>query len=143
METNVQTADRQTASDCKHLIFALNPDTGYFEMTIGSLGFYKVPTELKLEDTQKWEFIKSEFLIQGRIKDGNYLFFSGLLKTNFENWYFVDFFEIRKGIKKNSFILFHFSHDQTRFEMYFFNLFKLYPDKRGYFIRDFITSLKQ
>lgn len=127
----------------KHLIFKLNPDTGYFQMIRGVMGFQKVPDELKVEATQRKELIKSDFLIRGRIKNGKYTFFTGLLKTNFENWYFGDFFEIRNGIKRNSFILFYFTQDQTGFEMYFFNHFKLYPDRRGHFIRDFINSLKQ
>jgi len=112
-------------------------------MTTGELGFSKVPNELKLEETQKKSIIHSDYLIRSRQKDGKYQFFTGLLKTNFDYWYFGDFFEIRKGIKKNSFILFHFSLDQTRFEMFFFNHFKLYPDRRGHFIRDFINGLKR
>jgi hypothetical protein len=140
METQTQ---RQAIPDAKHLIFILNPETHYFEMTRSEMGFFKVPNELKLEETQKKGLIKSDYLIRGRIRDGKYLFFTGLLKTNFEHWYFGDFYEIRNGIKKNSFILFHFSQDQTRFEMFFFNHFKLYPDRRGYFIRDFINLIKQ
>lgn len=142
METNVQTIDRQPAPDYKHLIFTLNPETGYYEMTIGSLGFNKVPKELKIEETQDKVKIKSDFIIRGRIQNGKYLFFTGILKTNFENWFFGDHFEIRNGIKRNSFILFRFSQDQTWFEMFFWNHYKLYPDKRGHFIREFITSLK-
>ena len=142
METNVQTKTG-TPPDHKYLVFQLNQDTRYFEMTQGEMGFTKVPNELKLEETQKKGIIHSDFLIRSRIKDGKYFFFTGLLKTNFDYWYFGDFFEIRNGIKRNSFILFHFSQDQARFEMFFFNHFKLYPDRRGHFIRDFITHLKR
>ncbi|MBC8181548.1 hypothetical protein H8E88_10535 [candidate division KSB1 bacterium] len=142
MEKIVQTTGIGTPEH-KYLYFKLNPDTGYFQMIRGVMGFQKVPNELKLEQTQRKEIIKSDFLIRGRIKNGKYLFFTGLLKTNFDNWYFGDFFEIRNGIKKNSLILFNFSQDQTRFEMYFFNHFKLYPKHRGYFIRDFINSIKE
>lgn len=141
METNVQTTNRQP--DHKHLFFKFNQETKYFEITRGQFGFTKVPNELKLEETQKKGIIHSDYLIRGRIKNGKYLFFTGLLKTNFENWYFGDYFEIRNGIKRNSFILFHFTPDQTAFEMYFFNHFKLYPDRRGHFIRNFINDLKQ
>lgn len=107
------------------------------------MGFQKVPDELKLETTQKKSIIHSDFLIRGRIRNGKYLFFTGLLKTNYDQWYFGDYFEIRNGIKKNSFILFHFTPDQTAFEMFFFNHFKLYPDRRGHFIRDFIGGVKR
>ena len=127
----------------KNFFFKLNPDTGYFQIIREGMRFEKVPDELKLEMTQRKDMIRSDFIIRGRIKNGRYLFFTGLLKTNFDNWYFGDYFEIRKGIKKNSFILFHFSKDQTGFEMFFFNHFKLYPKRRGYFIRDFIDSINQ
>ena len=141
METNVQTTGRNP--DYKHLIFSLNPETGYFELTRGEMGFNKVPNELKLEQVQKRSIIKSDYVIRGRIVNGKYLFFTGLLRTNFEHWYFGDFYEIKHGIKRNSFILFHFSPDQSKFEMFFWNHFKLYPDRRGHFIRDFINKRKQ
>ena len=143
MRTFAQTPDRQPNPDFKHLQFTLNSQTGYFEMTRGEMGFTKVPTELKLEKTQRREQIRSEFLIQSRIVNGKRLFFTGLLNTGYENWFFGDFFEIRHGIKKNSFILFHFSQDRTRFEMYFFNHFKLYPDRRDKFIQTFIDTIKK
>jgi len=142
MEKTVQTTGKETP-EYKHLFFKLNPDTGYFQMIRGVMGFNKVPDELKIEKTQRTELIRSDYLIRGRVKNGKYSFFTGLLKTNFDNWYFGDFFEVRNGIKRNSFILFHFAQDQTRFEMYFFNHFKLYPKHRGHFIRDFINSLEQ
>jgi len=142
MEKTVQTTGKKTPEH-KHLFFKLNSDTGYFEMIRGVMGFQKVPDELKIEKTQRTELIRSDYLIRGRKKNGKYSFFTGLLKTNFDNWYFGNFFEIRNGIKRNSFILFLFSQDQTGFEMYFFNHFKLYPKHRGHFIRDFINSLNQ
>jgi len=143
MENIVQTIDRQPFPDYKHLFFTLNLGTHYFEMTQGEMGFIKVPNELKLEETQKKGLIKSDFLIRGRIQGGKYLFFTGLLKTPFLNWNFGDFYEIKHGIKKNSFILFHFSQDQTQFEMFFFNHFKLYPDRREQFITEFINAINK
>ena len=141
METNVQTTGN--LPDCKYLVFVHNQETHYFEMTRGTIGFNKVPNELKIEETQKKGLIKSDYLIRGRIKDGKYLFFTGILQTNFKNWFFGDFYEIRHGIKKNSFILFHFSQDQTRFEMFFFNHFKLYPKNREHFINGFLSFLRR
>ena len=140
METIVQAKGNRTTPDYKHLLFTLNPETGYFEMIRGEMGFIKVPNELKLEPTQKREQIKSDYLIRSRQKDGKFPFFTGLLQTGFSSWYFGDFYEIKHGIKRNSFILFHFSNDLTRFEMFFFNHYKLYPDKRAQFIRDFVTA---
>jgi hypothetical protein len=142
METNVQTTGKRTP-DHKHLSFKLDRESGYFQMIRGEMGFQKVPDELKVEETRRKEIIKSDFIIRSRIKDGKYSFFTGLLKTNFDNWYFGDFFEIRNGIKKNSFVLFQFTPDMTGLEIYFFNLFKLYPKRRGQFVRDFVTTLTQ
>lgn len=142
METQVQT-NTGKHPDFKHLVFTLNSETHYYQMTRGEMGFIKVPPELKLEETQKKGLIRSDFLIRGRIKDGKYLFFTGLLQTEFKNWYFGDYYEIRHGIKKNSFILFHFSPDLASFQMYFFNLIKVYPDHRERFIHEFINSIKK
>lgn len=133
---------RQATYNTKYLVFILNPKTHYYEMTQGENGFSKVPNELKLEETQKKGLIKSDFLIRGGNGKGK-SFFTGIIKTKFRDWFFADYFEIRNGIKRNSFILLHFSTEKTTFEVYFFNHFKLYPKRRGYFIRDFITSLKQ
>jgi hypothetical protein len=142
MGTIVQTKGKRNP-DFKHLLFDLNPETGYFEMIRGEMGFQKVPAELKLEETQKKGLIKSDYLIRGRIRNGKYLFFTGIIQTDFNTWYFGDFFEIKHGIKRNSFILFHFSTDLVRFEMFFFNHFKLYPEQRAQFIRNFVNSQKK
>jgi hypothetical protein len=120
METNVQPSGKEFPPDCKYLVFYLNPETHYFELKRGEMGFTKVPNELRLEETQK----------KG-------------LKTPLQNLYFGDLYEIRNGIKKNSFILFHFSQDQTRFQMFFFNHFKLYPKNRGNFIGLFVSMVKR
>lgn len=141
METTVQTLTG--TPDQKYLSFTLNAGTGYYEMTKGEFGFQKVPNELKLEITQRPDIIKSDFIIRSRVKDGKYQFFTGLIKTNFQYWYFGDYYEIRNNIKRNSFCLFRFSPDQTGLEIYFFNHFKLYPKHRGYFIRNFISNLKK
>jgi hypothetical protein len=76
-----QTNDRQP--DYKYLQFSLNPETGYFQMTRGELGFTKVPNELKVEETQNRQQIKSDFIIRSRIKNGKYLFFTGIIQTHF------------------------------------------------------------
>ena len=140
MENQTQ---RQATPDAKHLIFSLDQKTGYFGMILGEIGFTKVPNELKIEETQNNPQIKSDYIIRGCNGKGKYSFFTGIINTKFKDWFFADYFEIRNGIKRNSFILLHFSPEKTKFEIYFFNHFKLYPRRRGYFIRDFITSLKQ
>ena len=104
METQVQTTGKHP--EFKHLEFSLNSETHYYQMTRGEMGFTKVPNELKLEVTRRQEQIDLEVIIQSRIVNGKRLFFTGLLKICFENWYFGDFYEKKNGIKKNSFILF-------------------------------------
>ena len=136
------TAGKKHPTDCKHLVFELNPETHYYQMTRGELGFTKVPGELQLQVTQRPEIIKAGVIIQSRMVNGKRQFFTGLLKTSFENWYFGDYYEVKHGIKRNSFILFHFREDQKAFQMYFFNLFKVYPGQRDGFIYQFINSLK-
>lgn len=142
METTVQPKTGKHP-DFKHLIFNLNPETHWYQMTRGELGFVKVPGELQIQVTQRTEQIRAEILIQSRMVNGKRPFFTGLLKTGFENWYFGDYCEFKHGIKKNSFILFHFRGDHTAFEMFFFNLIKIYPDRRERFIHEFIYSLKK
>jgi hypothetical protein len=140
----METAQTQRqAPDYKTLIFQLNPENGYYERIESPPGFEKVPFELKIEPTHNTQQIKSDILIRSRVKNGKYQFFTGLLKTNFDSWFFGDHFQIVEGKKKNSFILFHFSSGNMRFSLYYFNSYKLYPGKRGHFIRDFIYRLKQ
>ncbi len=141
METVVQTIAGKHP-DFKHLFFTLNPETHWYEMTRAELGFNKVPGELQLQVTQRPEQIKAGVILRSRQVLLKRQFFTGLLKTSFEGWYFGDFYEFRHGIKKNSFILFHFTPDNSRFEMYFFNLIKIYPDHRERFIYEFVHSLK-
>jgi hypothetical protein len=143
METLVQTPTGKRNPEFKYLIFQLNTETKYYELIRGEIGFTKVPGELHLEVTQRPEQIRSGIILQSRQINGKRPFFTGLLKTPFENWYFGDFYEKKNGIKRNSFILFHFSPDNSRFEMFFFNLFKLYPKDRDRFIFDFIPRLKK
>jgi hypothetical protein len=135
--------ERIVQPDYKRLRFSLDPSTGYYKMTAGEPGFTKVPSELKIEETQRPEIIRARYIIRGRIKDGKYLFFTGIKETGSPGWFYGDYFEKRNGIKRNSFILFHLSGDNTALEIFFFNHFKLYPKLRGYFVKEFMTRVKK
>jgi len=134
---------KKNSPNHKHLVFVLNHETQYYEKTKGELGFIKVPNKLTLEIPQESERTKSEIVIQNQVENGKRQFFAGLIKTCFPKWYFCDFYEIKHGIKKNSFILFHLWEERTGFELFFFNLVKIYPNHRERFIHKFITSLKK
>ncbi|MEI8270388.1 MAG: hypothetical protein WCG45_03380 [bacterium] len=137
-QTNIQ-----AISLAKHLAYILNPESNYYEKVRGERNFTKVPIELKVEKNKGENLIKSDFIIHGGNGNENYSFITGIIHTKFKNWFFSDYFEIIKGSKRNSFILFHFLPKIETLEIYFFNHFKLYPKRRGYFIRDFKTSLIQ
>lgn len=123
--------------DAKVCHFELNPETGWYVQIHCPIGFTKIPSELKVEETRRPEKINSEFVIHSRKKDGRYLFFTGLLPTRVPDLYFGDFFEYVNGQKKNSFCLFAFSEANRRLTIHFFNGFKLYPNRRELFIADY------
>jgi hypothetical protein len=122
-------------------IYALNLDTNYFQLVSAPPGFVKLPPELKVEDTRQRQQIKADMICRGRIKDGKYLFFTGLLPAGIPNWYFGDWYEIINRQKRNSFILFHFSSNGQEMTIHYFNHFKVYPVKRRQFIFNYLKSL--
>ena len=140
MSNSQNNATGHTPEAQKHL-YKLNEATGYYNKESGPIGFNKLPFDLKVEKTQKRQQIKSELIIQSRIKEGKRRFFTGLLPTRFKNWYFGDHFEYIRGTKRNSFILFQFAQDQQRIKIYFFNHYKLYPAKRDRFIKEYIDTI--
>ncbi len=123
--------------DFKNLKYHIN-ESGYYQLQEQPLYFFKMPGDLKVEETQRKDIIKSDHIIRSRQNNGKYSFFTGLLPTSYKNWYFGDYFEKKNGIKKNSFILFRFSPDKMDLIVCFFNHFKLYPNKRKLFIDRFV-----
>jgi hypothetical protein len=129
--------------ECKVCTYSFNDVTNYFDRIECDPSFMKMPLELKVEETRKPEQIHSSQIVRGRIKDGKYLFFTGILPTEFTNLYFGDHYEFLNGIKKNSFILFHFTDRNRVFTVYFFNQFKLYPTKRNRFVMDQVQQINR
>ena len=123
--------------------FELNPETGWYVQTHCPIGFTKIPSELKVEETRRPDKINSEFVIHSRIKGGKYLFFTGLLATRFPGLYFGDYYEFLNGKKKNSFCLFAFSEANRRLVVHFFNGYKIYPNQRERFIADYWQKVEK
>ncbi len=125
----------------KELQYKYNSISKYYELVESPLSFNKLPFDLKVEETQKTEQIKSKHVIHGRIKKGKYSFFTGLLETGVNGIYYGDHYEYIRGKKKNSFIIFVFSPNKIDLAVYCFNNFTLYPKHRIPFIYNFINTL--
>lgn len=129
--------------ECKTHVYELNDVTGYYEKKIARPGFEKLPYELKVEDTRKRQQIRADLICRGKIKNGKYLFFTGLLPVGNGTLFFGDNYEIINGYKKNSFILFLFSNGNRTLKIFYFNHFKVYPGQRAKFISDFFRNNPQ
>ncbi len=126
--------------EAKKFEYRLNNETGYYEKQTGDPGFLKLPFELKVEQTRKPEQIHSKIICRGRIKNGRYTFFTGLIPVNSGGLFFGDHYELVKEEKKNSFILFSFSQGNELLTIHFFNHFKVYPGKRAQFIAKYLNQ---
>lgn len=133
----------QRLPEHKELKYKFNSETRYYEQTNAPLSFTKVPFDLKVEETQRKDIIKSNYIIRSRIKNGKHKFFTGLKPTGYKNQYYGDHYEYVKGKKKNSFIIFQFSDNKRELTVYFFNHFTLYPKERLKFITNFMISLNK
>lgn len=130
-------------AEYKKLVYHFNQGTGYYDRIEQPPAFNKLPPDLKVEQTIRAEKIKSKYIIRGRVRNGKYEFFTGLLPTEHSNFYFGDHCEIRNGKKTNSFILFCYTGDKQQITVYYFNRFKLYPKRREKFINEFVNCLKK
>jgi hypothetical protein len=141
MRTTQNDGHRQPAA--KVCQFELNPSNGWYQMTGCPPGFTKVPPELRVEDVIRADIAKTaQTIIRGRKEKGRYLFFTGLLPTQFPGLSFGDYFKVHNGNKKNSFCLFWFSDGNQNLEVHFFNEFKVYPNRRAAFIADYWNGQK-
>lgn len=132
--------------DHKAVEYTRNQENGYFEKVPQIVPFNKLPFDLKVEETQK-DHIKNNganLLIRSRIKSGKSQFFSGLVKTDFLNWYEGNYFEFAKGKKRLSLFVVHFSDNFDGLTIYFFNHF--YKENRKHrlqFVNQFIAQKKR
>lgn len=121
----------------------LNEENHIYNIVSRPMGFYKVPNELVIEKTQKRNKIDSDFIIRSREKkNGKHLFFTGIKQTEYQNWFYGDFFEFIEDQKVNSFILFHLSPDQRKLTIHFAIHYKVYPSKREKVIKEYIARIR-
>jgi|ERR1035438_2037054 hypothetical protein len=116
------------------LLYKLNTETGYYILASAPIGFTALPNELKMERTQDKK-IRSNWVLCSRIRNGKYLFFTGLIETNHPKVLWGDHYN--KG--KKSFLFSVFSPDNTEMEIYYFrNFYPHVPPMREKNIREFL-----
>jgi hypothetical protein len=64
-------------------------ENGYYQLSECPIGFNKLPKELKIEPTQRPDLIANgaKEVLRGRIKGGNYTFFTGLRHLHDRTFY--------------------------------------------------------
>jgi len=125
--------------------YSMNPETGYYQKEPQKITFNKLPFELRIEPTQE-EKIRSQGaneIIHGRIKNGKYQFFTGLIPVEVAGCYMGNDYEFSHGNKINSLVLFDFSSDNSRLSVYYFTRFYKYDrTQRINFSIQFLNSIK-
>ena len=123
--------------------YGMNSATGYYEKQPKRITFNKLPYELKVEETQEAK-IRSQGaneIIHGRIKNGKYQFFTGLISAGVKDWYFGNHYEFINGGKKLSLVIFQFAEDNSCLTVYFFNwYYKENRNERINFVSLFINK---
>ena len=79
---------KSTTSEPKVLRYELQ-ENGYYLLIECPIGFNKLPNELIIELTQRHDLIANgaKIVLRGRIKGGNYTFFTGLRHLNGRTFY--------------------------------------------------------
>ena len=113
----------------KTVFYRTNLQTGYYTKTDAQpfkTPVMRLPYELKVTPTQS-ENIKcnaKELIVsREKTKKGNYRFITGIQQTNFRNWYLGNDYQIIKGVKIISIILFCFSEENSQLTVYYFSQF--------------------
>ena len=129
----------------KTVNYLLNSDSGYYEKEPQLVPFTKLPSELKVEESQKEFLIKqgANHIIHGRVKNGQYSFFTGLIPPpETEKVFFGNSKDMYHGREKHNLIVFVFSTDNTALSIYFFNHFYIVNrSERIEFVIQFVNSL--
>lgn len=120
----------------KTIRYQLNSSNNWYQVFIKPLGFSKMPNQLRVQPTIEPRIKeKADNVIEGHTISKRKEFFTGLRPTNYENLYFGD--DGYNNPKKKSFILFHFTPDQTGLHCYFFNDYTPPKQLREQFIESF------
>lgn len=127
----------------KKIVFRLNSATAWFERVLCPIGFNKVPTELKVEDSQREDYkrIGAKLIICSRTVNKQREFQTGLIYTGRKGLYFGDHFHPKEK-QANSFCLFYFNEANTELTLYYFNHFKVYPKQREQVIAFLVNEEK-
>lgn len=132
-------------ADYKVIRYQLNLEIGRYQKNPSEFIFNRIPFELKIEKSQK-HFLKeqgADKIITGRFVNKKREFFTGLKPTKYSNWYQGDNFEIVKGIKIRSLMIFHFNVNFAELTIYYFNrYYKDSPFERELFVNTFISSFE-
>ena len=131
--------------DFKTIDYTLNIEIGRYQKTPSKFSFQRLPFELKIEKSQNSFLIEqgAETILTGRFVNNKRQFFTGLKNTKFQNWYQGDNFEIIKGIKIRSLIIFNFQNDYNQLIVYYINrYYKDSPIDREIFVNKFISTIE-
>jgi hypothetical protein len=108
------------------VFYAFNPETGYYtksEKQPEKSPVMRLPYELKFAITRADKIkCNAKQIIHSRLltKTGQYLFFTGLQETGFQDWYLGNDYEYKSGKKVISIVLFHFMNDNSQLAVYYF-----------------------
>jgi hypothetical protein len=132
-------------SSYKTVNYLLNNVNGYYEKQPLKIAFNKLPFDLKVEES-KMEFLMKQGaneIIRGRIKNGKYTFFTGLIPlVDTVNVYFGNEYETVNKLKVYSLIVFVFSENDLKLTVYYFNHYYILDrNERILFVSEFIQSL--
>jgi hypothetical protein len=111
----------------KAVNYDFNPQTGYYaksEKQALKTPVMRLPFEMKIAPTQVEKIkcnAKELFHSREKTKTGSYKFITGLQKTNFNEWFLGNDFEMIRGEKVISIILFHFAEEYSRLTVYYFS----------------------
>ena len=118
--------------------FILSNTTQRYEKQPMIKNFNKIPTDLKIEETQDPKIrLRSEYLLRGRQVNGKCTLHLGLEKSTIEKMY-------RSALDdtKKSEVHIVLSEDYKTMTMYVFNTFRVQRPARPMFQREFIKHLR-
>ena len=113
------------------IAFALDMDAGWYMRRPDPLHFGRVPSKLKVEQTQVAALREqgADRIITGPMRKGTRTFFTGLRPLSVEGWYIGNDAELVKGRKVLSLVLFQFSAEGANLTLFYFPRF--YRDDRN------------
>ena len=128
--------------DYKKIVYRYNGATDYYETIIAHPAFNKLPYDVKIEETQAKNKIQSPLVIRSRIKNGKYIFFTGIRPTSSPYWYSGDQVVWINGKKKQNLILFNLTSDNQVLTAYYFRGITKVKGAINQFVIDLRTHLQ-